>query len=178
MLVIRLARTGKKKQAYFRIVVAEKKRHVTAKFVEILGNYNPHEKNLAINKERVAFYLGNGAQPSETVAKLFKKEGIELPKWVKITEKKKAPKKEPEVKETPAPAEVPAEAPAEAEEVPAEEVTEVSAEVEQTESTETPVEETPATEEAVESTEETPVEEPVEETKEEVDNEDGGESAS
>lgn len=98
MLVIRLARTGKKKQAYFRIVVAEKQRAVSAKFVEILGNYNPHEKKLVINKEKLEEYLKNGAQPSNTLAKVLKKEGIKLPKWVEITERNRSPKKNDEEK--------------------------------------------------------------------------------
>lgn len=103
MLVIRLARTGKKKQAYFRIVVAEKERAVTSKFVEILGNYNPHEKKLEIDKEKLEKYLANGAQPSNTLAKLLKKEGISMPKWVTIAERNRPPKKkeEDEKKEAP-----------------------------------------------------------------------------
>lgn len=105
MLVIRLSRTGKKKQAYFRIVVAEKERAVGSKFIEILGNYNPHEKKFEINKEKLQEYLKNGAQPSNTLAKILKKEKIELPKWVKIVEKKKSPKKQeesgPAVKKSP-----------------------------------------------------------------------------
>lgn len=98
MLTIRLARTGKKKQAYFRLVVSDKRKAPTAKFVAILGNYDPHAKKLTVDREKLAEYLKNGVQPSESVAKILKAEKIELPKWVKITEKKKAPKKEPEVK--------------------------------------------------------------------------------
>lgn len=93
MLVIRLARTGKKKQAFFRIVVADKRRAVGAKFVEILGNYNPHAKKLELNQERLNEYMKNGAQPSNTLAKILKKEGFKLPKWVCITEKNKPTKK-------------------------------------------------------------------------------------
>jgi small subunit ribosomal protein S16 len=99
LLTIRLARTGKKKQAYFRLVVSDKRKAPTAKFVAILGNYDPHAKKLTIDREKLAEYLKNGVQPSESVAKILKAEKIELPKWVKITEKKKAPKHEPEVKE-------------------------------------------------------------------------------
>lgn len=98
MLVIRLARTGKKHQAYFRVVVADSRKAPGAKFVEIVGNYDPHLKNLTLKKERLDFYISHGAQPSNTVAKLLSKEKIELPKWVKITEKKKAPKKTEEEK--------------------------------------------------------------------------------
>lgn len=96
LLVIRLARTGKKKQAYFRVVVAEKERAVGAKFVEVLGNYNPHLKKLEIKKERLEEFLKNGAHPSNRLAIILKKEGIKLPNWVKIKEKNKAPKKSEE----------------------------------------------------------------------------------
>jgi small subunit ribosomal protein S16 len=137
LLVIRLARTGKKKQAYFRIVVADKRRAVGAKFIEILGNYNPHAKKLELNEEKLAEYLKNGAQPSNTLAKILKKEGVKLPKWVYIVERKRPAKKvvevAPEKKEVPTPeaAEAPAEeAKAEApkEEPKTEEVAEVAEE--------------------------------------------------
>lgn len=102
MLVIRFARTGKKHQAYFRIVVAEKQRSVSAKFIEILGNYDPHAKKLSIDKEKLRKYLGNGAVPSNTVAKLLKSEKIEMPKWVRIETKNRPSKKKEEVtKEAP-----------------------------------------------------------------------------
>lgn len=101
MLTIRLARTGKKKQAYYRLVVSDKRKTPTAKFIAIVGNYDPHAKKLTVDAEKLSNYLKNGVQPSDAVAKLLKKEKIELPKWVKITEKKKAPKKEAETKEAP-----------------------------------------------------------------------------
>lgn len=101
MLVIRLARTGKKKQAFFRIVVADKRRAVGAKFVEILGNYNPHAKKLDLDQEKLNEYMKNGAQPSNTLAKILKKEGVKLPKWVYITEKNKPAKKVEEAPEAP-----------------------------------------------------------------------------
>lgn len=144
MLVIRLARTGKKHQAYYRIVVADKRSAVGSKFIEILGNYDPHAKKLSIDKEKLNTYLTNGAQPSNSVAKIFKTEKVEMPKWVKITEKNKAPKKVEEPK---------TEAP-KAEEKPAEEADSGEAEVAETtekneEVAEAPVEaEKPATEEA------------------------------
>lgn len=99
MLVIRLARTGRKKSAAYRIVAAEKTRAATGKFVEILGHYNPHTKELVLDKERIATRVGQGAQPSNTVLRLMVREGMELPKWAKIAEKTRAPKKEPEVAE-------------------------------------------------------------------------------
>lgn len=98
MLTIRLVRTGKKHQAYFRIVVADKRKAPGAKFNEIIGNYDPHAKKFTIKKDRLDEYMKNGAQPSNTLAKLLKNEKFELPKWVKITEKKKASKKKVEEK--------------------------------------------------------------------------------
>lgn len=99
MLVIRLARTGRKKSASYRVVAAEKSRAATGKFVEVLGHYNPHTKELVLNKERLQTRVSQGAQPSNTVLRLMVREGMELPKWAKVTEKQRAPKKEPEVQE-------------------------------------------------------------------------------
>lgn len=147
MLVIRLSRTGKKHQAYFRVVVSDSKRTPTAKFVEILGNFDPHAKKFQINKERVEHYLKNGAQPSNSVAKLLRAEKIDLPKWVKITEKNRAPKKVAEPKEQPKAEAAPAEEAAAAE-APAE-----TAEVEESEKSEDTKEEVetePAKEEVAE----------------------------
>lgn len=114
MLVIRLARTGRTKYPTYRIVAAESARAATGKFVALLGHYNPHTKELVMKREETVRYIGNGAQPSNSVIKLLQKEGVELPDWVKL--KTKAPKPKEEVKE-----EVKAEAaPAEAEEAAAE----------------------------------------------------------
>lgn len=91
MLVIRLARTGRTKYPTYRIVAAESARAATGKFVEVLGHYNPHTKELVINHESVEKRLSQGAQPSNTVIKLLAREKIELPTWAKL--KTKAPKK-------------------------------------------------------------------------------------
>lgn len=132
MVVIRLARTGKKKQAFYRVVVADSKRSVTAKFISIVGWYNPHSKEIDLKKEQIEEWLKKGAVPSNTVAELLKKEGIKLPDWVKITQKvKKAKKTEEKV-------EKPAEAPKAAEE---------SAEENAEASKEESAQETPAAEE-------------------------------
>jgi small subunit ribosomal protein S16 len=94
VVVIRLTRIGKKKQAFYRVVAADSKRPVQAKFIKILGWYNPHSKELSIKKDEVNDWLAKGAQPSNTVAKLLKAEGIKLPDWVEIKEKKRKPKNE------------------------------------------------------------------------------------
>ncbi len=106
MLTIRLVRTGKKHQAYFRVVVADKRKAPGAKFIEILGNYDPHSKKLTIKKEKLEQYMKNGAQPSNTLAKVLKSEKFDLPKWVNIVEKKKPSKKKEEEKKEVKPAEV------------------------------------------------------------------------
>ena len=99
MLVIRLARGGRNKYATYRIVAAEKRFAPTGKYVEVLGRYNPHTKELVLDKEGIERRVSQGAQPSNRVLKLMEREGMELPKWAKIATKDRKPKKEPEVTE-------------------------------------------------------------------------------
>jgi small subunit ribosomal protein S16 len=91
LLVIRLARTGRNKYPTYRIVAAEAARAATGQFIAVLGNYNPHTKELSLKTDEIKRHLGNGAQPSNTVVKLLQREKVELPSWVKL--KTKAPKK-------------------------------------------------------------------------------------
>jgi len=78
MLTIRLRRTGKKHQPSYRVVVADSRAPRDGDFVEILGHYNPRvePKVLTVNEDRVKHWLGNGAQPSETVHRLLFKQGL------------------------------------------------------------------------------------------------------
>jgi len=76
MLRIRLTRTGKKKQPNYRIVVAEHSAPIQGKFIEIVGNYNPFTKKIILEKEEVISWLNKGAKPTNTVAKLLKREGL------------------------------------------------------------------------------------------------------
>lgn len=123
MLVIRMARGGRNKYPVYRIVAAESSRAVTGKFVAVLGHYNPHTKDLTINKEETLKFISNGAQPSNSVVKLLQREKMELPKWVELkTKNKKSKQPEAEVKEEVPAEEVVEEAPA-VEETPAEEAT-------------------------------------------------------
>lgn len=90
MLAIRMQRTGRKGHAMFRLVVQESRLTPTSgKVVVTLGSYDPHAKVATIDKEKAAFYLGNGAQPSDRAARLLQTEGVELPSWVKISSEKK-----------------------------------------------------------------------------------------
>lgn len=78
MLRIRLRRTGKKKQASYRVVVADKNAPRDGAFVEILGHYNPRDEptTIVLNEERVKHWLSVGAQPSETVHRLLHQQGL------------------------------------------------------------------------------------------------------
>src|SRR3990167_929085 len=73
MLTIRLSRTGKKKQPYYRIVLHENHRDPWSPAIEVLGNYNPRleRKDAVLEKERIAYWLSKGAQPSATLRNLF-----------------------------------------------------------------------------------------------------------
>ncbi|NBS67896.1 30S ribosomal protein S16 [bacterium] len=93
MIVFRLSRTGKKKQPYFRIVVQDKQRDPWSPAIEIVGNLNPRleKQDAVLNKERIAYWLSKGAQPSPTVHNLFVDLGImqgEKVKHTRITAKR------------------------------------------------------------------------------------------
>jgi len=72
---IRLRRMGRKKQAHYRIVVAEGEAPRDGRFVESLGYYKPlsHPARVVVDMERVDHWLGQGAQPSDTVASIIRK---------------------------------------------------------------------------------------------------------
>lgn len=74
MLKIRLQRFGKKKAPEYRIAVMEKSKKRDGKPVEVIGFYNPKSKKLYLNSERAKYWQSVGAQPSETVASILKKE--------------------------------------------------------------------------------------------------------
>lgn len=76
MLVIRLSRTGRKKQPNYRLVVTEKSAPIKGRFVERLGHYNPRTKELVIDKDRAKIRLDAGAQPSDTAEALLEKAGV------------------------------------------------------------------------------------------------------
>lgn len=124
MLAIRMQRTGRKGHAQFRVIVQDARRTPTSgKVVATLGHYNPHSKETVLEKDKAAFYLEHGAQPSERVALLLKAQGVKLPDWV-ITETKKAGMlRNPDKLRRNRPAEPKAETeePAAADEAPAEE---------------------------------------------------------
>lgn len=75
---IRLTRTGKKKQPHYRVVVADSLAPRDGSYLEQVGYYNPRNKpsDVRLKTDRVQHWLDKGAQPTETVAKLLKKEGL------------------------------------------------------------------------------------------------------
>lgn len=90
MLAIRLQRIGRKGYPVYRVAVQESQRHPSSgRVVAYVGSYNPHTKEVSLQKEDVEKYLGNGAQPTPRVVKLLKAEGVKLPSWVKDVDSSK-----------------------------------------------------------------------------------------
>lgn len=136
MLAIRLQRIGRKGYPVYRLAVQEAQRHPSSgRVVAYVGSYNPHTKEVNLQKEDVEKYLSNGAQPTPRVVKLLKQEGVKLPSWVKDVDaskqksiknqdklRKNQPKEEvEEVTEEPAADESATDEPVEEAEAPAEE---------------------------------------------------------
>jgi small subunit ribosomal protein S16 len=74
MLMIRLARFGAKKKPSYRVVVIDKERARDSKALEVVGTYSPVAKprTVILKHDRIAHWLKNGAQPSDTVARLLR----------------------------------------------------------------------------------------------------------
>jgi small subunit ribosomal protein S16 len=75
---IRLARHGAKKRPFYRIVVAESECARDGRFLEIVGTYNPLQDpaSVTLKGERVTYWLGQGATPTDTVRSILKKQGV------------------------------------------------------------------------------------------------------
>ena len=78
MVKIRLKRMGMKKKPFYRLVVTDSRNPRDGRFIEELGHYNPVSEpvELKINHERAKYWLGVGAQPTDTVRGLLKKGGV------------------------------------------------------------------------------------------------------
>ncbi|OGG43742.1 30S ribosomal protein S16 [Candidatus Jorgensenbacteria bacterium RIFCSPLOWO2_12_FULL_42_11] len=74
MLAIKFKRIGKKKQASFRVIVAEKRSKINGRFIEDLGWFNPHTDKSRLDIERVNYWVKNGAQPTSSIKNLLKKQ--------------------------------------------------------------------------------------------------------
>jgi small subunit ribosomal protein S16 len=75
MVKIRLARHGAKKKPFYRIVVADERSPRDGRYIELIGTYDPLQNpaEVKIQQERLEKWLQNGAQPTDTVARLIKK---------------------------------------------------------------------------------------------------------
>jgi small subunit ribosomal protein S16 len=77
MVSIRLSRAGAKKRPFYHLVVTDSRNRRDGRYIERVGYFNPvgrdHEDNLRIDLERVDYWIGEGAQPSERVASLLKR---------------------------------------------------------------------------------------------------------
>lgn len=75
---IRLARHGRKKRPFYRVVVAHSEAPRDGRFIEVLGTYDPLKDpaEVKVNEERVIYWIKEGAELTETVRSLLKREGI------------------------------------------------------------------------------------------------------
>ncbi len=78
MVRIRLRKMGLRHQPYYRIVVADRESPRDGRFLEVVGTYNPRTEpsTILVEEERIYHWLGKGAQPSESVARLFNQIGL------------------------------------------------------------------------------------------------------
>jgi small subunit ribosomal protein S16 len=81
MVRIRLRREGSLNNPYYKVVVADGRSPRDGKFIEIIGNYDPKKTgaNSNIDLTRADYWVGKGAQPSETVASIIKKARKAIP---------------------------------------------------------------------------------------------------
>ena len=79
---IRLARHGHKDYAYYHIVVADSRSPRDGRFIERIGSYNPNTNpaTIDLNFERALYWVGVGAQPTDTVRNILSREGVMLMK--------------------------------------------------------------------------------------------------
>ncbi len=79
MVKIRLTRMGSHKSPFYRVVVADSRKRRDGRFLEIIGNYNPLKEPSEINidQEKAKKWLRYGAQPTDTVKKLFQRAGLQ-----------------------------------------------------------------------------------------------------
>ena len=108
MVAIRLARMGAKKKPFYRVVVTDKRRARDSKTLEIVGHYNPRPQPIEVNleRERIQYWMGVGAQPSVTVQRLIKffdEHGPNLAEAKESSRRAEAEARPPKAVEKPAP---------------------------------------------------------------------------
>lgn len=103
MVKIRLRRVGARSKPMYRIVVADSRSPRDGAFIEVIGHYNPltDPETFSVDQERAQKWLKQGAQPTETVARLLSKSGIvENPKPEAGSKTSEKPKKAKKAKST------------------------------------------------------------------------------
>ncbi len=147
-LKIRLSRGGAKKRPYYRIVIADSRRSRDGRFIERVGSYNPmvpkdHPERLNFDQERIKYWLGVGATPSDRVARFLAAVDMVAAPVIHEQTKKHLPKakaqerlaeaeaKKAAAAEAAAAAAAPTEAELEAEQAPAEEAAAEAAQAEE-----------------------------------------------
>jgi small subunit ribosomal protein S16 len=146
-VAIRLRREGALNRPYFKVVVADKRSPRDGKFIEIVGTYDPKKRgnNSTLKLDRVEYWISKGAQPSDTVRSLIKKNKNPeaAAKKAAATEARKAakPKAEPKAEAAPAVEAAPPEAAAETKPVAQPAAAEAPAAAEPASAAESPVSE-------------------------------------
>jgi ribosomal protein S16 len=103
MLKIRMSRGGAKKRPFYKIVVADSRRPRDGKFIEKVGFFNPllpkdKTERLSLDIERIKYWLGQGAQPSERIARFLGEANLFLCQNKETTQLKALPKKKAQEK--------------------------------------------------------------------------------
>ncbi|WP_299612996.1 30S ribosomal protein S16 [uncultured Tateyamaria sp.] len=125
---IRLARGGSKKRPFYRIVAADSRMPRDGRYIEKLGTYNPllpkdSEERVKMNMERVQYWLGEGAQPTDRIARMLEAAGV-MDKKERNNPNKGEPGKKAQERAEEKAAKAAAASEAPAEEAPAEETAE------------------------------------------------------
>ena len=103
MLTIRLNRTGKRNRAHFRVVLQEHTKAPGKRHVEVLGSLDPIKKTTILNKERIQYWISQGAQPSDAIHNVLVREGVIEGKKIAKKMPRPAVKEEPKVEGTEVP---------------------------------------------------------------------------
>lgn len=104
MLTIRLQRTGRANLPTYRVVVVEHSKPASSSFLEILGHYLPKRDPhvFEVNNERISHWISKGARPSDTVARLLQKAGVDgMEKFIEKYTKKRSKSAPPEEEAAP-----------------------------------------------------------------------------
>lgn len=79
MVKIRLTRMGAHKKPFYRIIVSDSRSRRDGPFIEVIGTYDPKKEpsEIKVNAERAQYWIGQGAQPTDTVKKLLQKAAVQ-----------------------------------------------------------------------------------------------------